>query len=224
MNSKGRKPERAFTLVELLVVIAIIGIVMLMVSSALGKARGAARKAACINNLRQLGIAMQMYSDDHAGVWLDLSTIPSGVGIILPGGIAYWLSQPAIVVARKQTQIGAYWPDYADDPSIYLCPSDKALAGDVQSPLNLKKDPIPPNASSSYSWVYKQGSGPAFSDGCLLHQYPRRVLIFDSFLFHNNAFNGLYSDGSVRSFSFSTTAEGVFQTEAIARYVVQLVP
>jgi prepilin-type N-terminal cleavage/methylation domain-containing protein len=56
---------RAFTLVELLVVIAIIGILIALLLPAIQAAREAARRAACINNLNQLGVALNNYESAH---------------------------------------------------------------------------------------------------------------------------------------------------------------
>lgn len=59
------RPPIGFTLVELLVVIAIIGILVGLLLPAVQAAREAARRAQCINNLKQIGLAMHSYHDSH---------------------------------------------------------------------------------------------------------------------------------------------------------------
>jgi prepilin-type N-terminal cleavage/methylation domain-containing protein/prepilin-type processing-associated H-X9-DG protein len=136
MNGRLAGRKRGFTLIELLVVIAIIGILASMVFPVFARARETARRAICLSNTKQIGLALMMYCEDYDGTlpmsyyyqngasskpWKD----PAGKG---RGGYIHWT--------------GLVLP-YLGNNDIFVCGSD---AVDGWAPTCFTTPPVTPPA------------------------------------------------------------------------------
>jgi prepilin-type N-terminal cleavage/methylation domain-containing protein/prepilin-type processing-associated H-X9-DG protein len=140
------KHRRAFTLIELLVVIAIIGILAALLLPALSKARDQSRRAVCLSNLHQIGLAFRLYLGDQDDRFPDRRDLKSVLGY------KPWSDWPpsdprggwaAVVLSN---QLG--------NDSVWVCPA--TIVSPLRSAAQSRQESRPGDPESNVSyWLWR---------------------------------------------------------------------
>ena len=212
------KGRRAFTLIELLVVIAIIAVLIALLLPAVQAAREAARRAQCINNLKQLGMAMQNYVSQLGSfppqvqngaphsVWSNITSAPyfDPWPLDWSASILGQMEQQPLYNALNFSLSSGYGNDVqnrtvmAAQVATLLCPSEdkrigNQLVGGIQSTKNYHVNVGGPSCISAYSGIVV----PMIQDG--------------------NGYNGLgYTNSNLGSVGFQSITDGTSNTALLS--------
>lgn len=181
--------KKAFTLIELLVMLVIIGVLIGLLVPVIRGAIDSAKTAACVNNLRQIYLGIQMYADDHGERWMPFND---------PGPGAYIYSS-WVWSGTDTRSIGILYPQYVDDPDIFWCPGSKE---NMQYMEKFEKTGV--SSFSNYT-TFGYGNVPSGQ----LNLLKRYVLVCDSTTGtinpcglgegpHRRKYNALCGDGAIR--------------------------
>ncbi len=177
-----RRGGKAFTLIELLVVIAIIAILASLLLPALAKSKEKAKGIACVNNLKQLGVAVRMYADENEGRLPLAEALPT-----LPA------TNPPLprICDLLAPQLGYNTNNLPQQSTVFRCPSDRVLRFEQNG--------------SSYEWNAWYGGKPVDNPRSSSNPLIDAMLMYDYENFHSGGLgkNVLYADFHVASIKLS---------------------
>ncbi len=150
------RARSAFTLIELLVVVAIIAVLASLLLPGISRSKEQARMMTCVNNLRQLGIAMKLYVDDHAFRYppnqvVDADQLTKTVRATLGGYDPVPSELPCYATAKRRPLY-----DYVKPSNLFRCPLDK---GQEPQPCAPNCPPLKPSNFQMIGCSYQYNAG-----------------------------------------------------------------
>ena len=183
-DSTFGQSRRGFTLIELLVVIAIIAILAALLLPVLGRSKEKAKSLTCINNLKQLGVAVRMYSDANDGKLPKAERLPTSSTNVPP------LPRICDLLAPE---LGYNTNSLPQTATVLRCPMDNV--GRFQA------------EGSSYEWNAHYNDRPVDSPRFSQNPINEAFLMYDYEKFHdqNHSLNALFADYHIENVKLKDT-------------------